>query len=295
MATRTQWLTLVTVAIASAWLGAYVLAPDRNPGQAGESGSSSQVLENKEEPTPLERMTREPESPPPRVVEVANQDLQEQIQTLQHEKTQIQQQLTDFLNWLLVNYKGRIPLPESYMAKLRLSPINEDMVLNAEVAQILNITPDEEAVLNDAFRATETFLNEMETAIMDIYEEEPGKIVVQVPAFSEEGRLIREDLLVALEATLGAERFDRFMDVSEAELEETFLEFGEKARTIVFEVVYDENSDEPWLQIKDGWIAVDENQRKIVTATQITVPELPEEYGSYIDWLADQPTDQARP
>ncbi len=99
---------------------------------------------------------------------------------------------------------------------------------------------------------------------------------------------MREDLLLALEATLGATRFDRFMDVAEEEMESSFINFGERARTIIFQVVYPEEADAaPRLTIKDGWIDQQGPNKKVITATQTTVTELPEEYLAYIDWLVE--------
>jgi hypothetical protein len=255
---------------------------------------------------PSLRLAARPAQPSPPAAEQAAQDaranrrastrvadLQNQIDTLSREKDQIQQQLTDFLNWLLTNYKGKYPLPENFMSRLRLSPVDEDFTLNPEVAELLKITPDEEQVINAAFDSTRLFLAEMESALMTISEEQADKVVVHIPAHREEGALIKEDLLLALEATLGTDRFDRFMDVAEEDLDANFIEFGERARTIIFEVVYPEEPDAPpMLAIKDGWIEQQGPDRKVVTATQFTVPELPEEYLAYIEWLQEQPASE---
>jgi hypothetical protein len=165
-------------------------------------------------------------------------------------------------------------------------PVNGDFSLNPEVADLLNITQEEEIVLNDAFQATRLYLAEMEATLATISEERPDKVVVHIPAHGEEGALIREDLLLALEATLGDERFDRFMDVAQHEMESSFVHFGKQAHTIIFEMVYPEDPEAaPLLSIKDGWVEQQGPDRKVVNATQITVPEMPEEYLAYLDWI----------
>lgn len=294
MSAKPSYLTVVLASVlaclAGILIGQRVLGPKASPRPPAKSRNVEPA------PTPSARWQaiagEEPDvSPEQRVTPQTVQALQEEMETLSEEKEQIQQQLSDFLNWLLTNYKGRYPLPEHLMAKLRLAPVTQDFSLDPDVATLLHITPPEETIINDAFSATKVFLDEMESSLMTIREERPDKVVVHIPAFGEEGELVREDLMLALEATLGPDRFDRFLEVSEEEMDSTFLSFGEKARTIVFEVVYPENEERPLLTIKDGWIAEDGEKRKVVSATQITVEDLPEEYLAYIDWLVDyEPT-----
>jgi hypothetical protein len=283
MAPAPQFRQIVLIGLACALAG--IVVGRYVPGSADKTPPAR-------EPAPSEKLLAR-EKPPPAAVQAPAQplpardpELEDQIATLQREKDQIQQQLTDFLQWLLVNYKGKYPLPESFMAKLRLSPVSGDLTLNREVAELLKITAEEEALINDAFVGTEQLLTEVQSALMTIREERPDRVVVHIPAFSEEGGLVKDDLLLALESTMGPERFDRFLEVGEKELDETFQKFGQRARTIIFEVVYPpEAHAAPLLRIKDGWIEDDGPGRKIVTATQSIVEELPDEYLAYINWL----------
>lgn len=272
-------LTGLACTLTGILMGRYFTASDEIP---EPEPAPSAKLSQPEMPVPVETRV----APDPAVEK--SPELQQQVATLEREKEQIQQQLTDFLEWLLTNYKGKYPLPEQYMAKLRLAPVSGDLTLNSDVADLLKISPGEEELINDAFLGTEQLLIEVQTALMTIREERPDKVVVHIPAFGEEGELVKDDLLLALEATLGAQRFDRFLEVGEKELDETFQKFGQRARTIVFEMVYPQELDAPpLLRIKDGWIEDDGPDRKIVTATQSTVEELPEEYLAYIDWLGE--------
>jgi len=234
-----------------------------------------------------QRAVPAPKRPEARDHEARSRQLEERIDTLEREKSQLQTQLTELLNWMITNYKGTYPLPESYMTKLQLTPVSDEFALNPEVAELLKITPEEETFINDAFAATKDFIEQMQMAIMRVQAVQPGKVHVHIPAFPEEGGIIREDLHLALEATLGGDRFDRFMEVTEKGLESSFHAFGELARTIVFEVVYPDGSDFPLLQIRDGWIREEDALTRQVTAIETTVAELPEAYVKYIEWLPE--------
>jgi len=211
--------------------------------------------------------------------------LQQQVTQLANEKSQLQKQLADVFNWMLTNYKGTYPLPMEFMSRLRLPAVTDEFAVSPEVANLLKITPEEEERLNYAFRATRLFLEEMQFAVMKVEEPRQDKVVVHIPSFADEGGLIREDLHSALAATLGPNRYDRFLEVSEGEMESSFQKFGEMSRTIVFDVVRVEGHEEPLLKIRDGWIEEDGPNRKLVNATETVVAELPAEYLAYIDWL----------
>ncbi|MBN1270574.1 MAG: hypothetical protein JXB04_13370 [Kiritimatiellae bacterium] len=197
----------------------------------------------------------------------------------------LQNQLIEVLNWILLNFKGKYPLAEKNLAKLRLDPVTADSRLNGDVAEFLNITAEEEAMINDALSYARAIVQEIQDDNTTLTAPSADKVIVRIPAFPEEGALIREDLCAALEITLGADRFDRFMDVSNEGLETHFDHFGNAARTLIFELVYAGRNEPPLLTIKDGWVIQEEDGRKVIQATESTVEALPEEYADYADVL----------
>lgn len=208
----------------------------------------------------------------------------EALAQAQQERDQLQAQLTELLNWILSNVRGRYPLPEHLVSRLRLHAVTPDFTLDPDVVGLLKITPAEESILNEAFATTSSFLNEMETALMRVTQPHEDKVIVHVPSYGEEGDVIREDLYLALEAVLGADRFDRLIEVSGEHLESSFVKFGDESRTVVFEVVFQEGDNQPLLRIRDGRVAEDDNGKRFVTATEEVVAVLPDEYLRYLDW-----------
>jgi hypothetical protein len=201
------------------------------------------------------------------------------------ERNKLKSQLVDVLNWILANFKGKYPLPERLVPRLRLSPVSEDITLNKEVVEMLRITPTEEASINQAFYTTRVFLDQMEAALMTVQESRDDKVILHVPSFEREGEMVREDLYLVLERALGSERFSRFLMVSENEMTTSFQKFGGLARTIVFEVVMADDGQTPLLKIRDGWIEEVAPNEKVITATEQVVKEIPDKYLAYIDWI----------
>jgi hypothetical protein len=197
----------------------------------------------------------------------------------------LQGQLVQILNWILANYKGKYPLPEKHFPKLKLAAVTEDYALNPDVAELLRITPEEEAMINDALAYAEAVVKIIEDESTTLASPNPDKVIVRIPAFPEEGAIVREDLYGALEITLGAHRFDRLMDVSEEELENSYHRFGDASRTIIFQLVYGDEDELPQLTIKDGWIIQEEDGTRLIQATESTVDVLPSEYADYADSL----------
>jgi len=200
----------------------------------------------------------------------------------------LESQLTDFLNWVLVNFQGKHPLPLEQLKKLKLTAVASDFCLHPEVAEFLNITAEEQSMINDVFGYTEKLLREIEWDNLSVTAPSASKHILYIPTFYEEGTALREDLYAALETTLGGPRFDRLIDVSQSDLETSFHHFGDAAHTIVFEARYVENDDTPYLYIKDGWITDSANGQRVISAVESSTTALPEQYTQYAEFLPDE-------
>lgn len=206
------------------------------------------------------------------------------LRTQNHE---LQNRLVAVLNWILSNFKGKYPLSEAYMAKLQIPPLTDDFTLHPDALDFLKVTADEEQKVNDAFTYAHQTLQEIEAAIITITNPRPDKVILQIPAFPEDGKALQDDLYAALDTTLGPDRFDRFLQVSETGLKKSFYEFGEASRTMVFELVYVGDSAEPQLKIKDGWVIELGPNSRSVTAVESYVTNLPPKYNAYLAWLPE--------
>jgi hypothetical protein len=212
-------------------------------------------------------------------------ELEAEVDRLTALNSKLETQLVDILNWILANFKGRYPLSETALPKLKLNPVTEEFTLHPEVAEFLNISPDEELLLNDAFTYARAVIREIEDEELRLTDQGAGKTIVHIPSYPEEGEILREELYGALEVTLGDNRFDRFLTVSEEELEKGFHHFGNASRTIIFELAEVDPYGQPIVRVKDGWVMAGDNNERIIYATETLLNDYPREYTDYIQYL----------
>lgn len=213
---------------------------------------------------------------------------------LQRENDILRGRLNDLLQWILTNFRGKYPLPEAFMTRVRVNPLSEDFTLHPDAAELMQVTPEEAAMIDDAFGMGADWLREIEAATIQVRSPYPGKTVLSIPPFEEEGALLRDDLHGALEATLGADRFDRFLAFSGEDLAAGFNYYGEASRTLIFEVLSDGVSD-PQLVIRDAMVVPEGENTHRIEATEATVTNLPSRYFHYLSWLPDYVAAYATP
>jgi hypothetical protein len=213
--------------------------------------------------------------------------LTEENRKLQSQNRELQGRLAAVLNWILANFRGKYPLAETCMSNLTVAAVSDDYSLHPEAAAFYKITPAEAQKLNDALAYAHQYLLDIETATMTVTSPRPDKVVLNIPPFPEDGQALQDDLYSAIEITLGPDRFDRFLKTSENSLKSNFYQFGNASRTMVFELAYTEDGQEPQLKIKDGWVVELGPNLRSVTATESYVTNLPEKYSHYLAWLPD--------
>ena len=222
--------------------------------------------------------------------------LQRKAYALETENAKLRGRLHDMLNWMLENVRGTFPLPEAQMANLRLVPVDENMAVSDDLAEVLRLSDQELDTLDATFSGTRTVLRELEAEKISVAEPGENQVVLSIPPYAEEGQVVREELYGALKQTLGAGRFDRFLQVAEAGLDERFDYFGEADRTLEFEAVQDAASGDPQLFVRDERVRPNKEDplRQDITASERIVTELPDEYYPYRSWLPDYVTRFAR-
>ena len=142
-------------------------------------------------------------------------------------------------------------------------------------------------MLNDAFAYVSAVVDQIEQATLTLTRPGPEKVIVHIPPYPGEGEELRGELYAAIESTLGPNRFNRFLDVSEEGLESSFHLFGNASRTIILETLYSEEDEVPQLRVKDGWVIQEDENKRIIQATETTLTELPDDYAKYLDDLPD--------
>ncbi len=211
---------------------------------------------------------------------------------LEMENTRLRSRLDDMLNWILDNVKGTFPLPEGQMANLQINPVDEDLAVSGDLAELLRMDDEEIALLDDAFLGTRSVLQELETEQIQIDEPLENQVILNIPPYGEDGQYVREELYQELRRTLGTARFDRFLQVAEANLDEQFEYFGEVDRTLQFEALADDGSGQAQLFVRDERVIPnkDDPYRQDILASERIVTELPSEYYPYWDWLPEYVT-----
>ena len=228
---------------------------------------------------PRAPMVREKEPPAGFVPE-------EKSRALAQANAELQSKYDDLGNWVLQNVRGKFPLPDRLVGRLDLSPVDENFALNGDVVEVLNVKPEEKALVDDALIATHDTLAQMEKAMVTATQSAPNKATLYIPAYAEEGEQARQDLYRALSAALGEARFSRLLDMTEQQLDKQYHYFGGAQRTMVFELASTpDHPDDQFLVIKDGWIRPNGENGRTYEVSETSVRELPKEYTGYLGIL----------
>jgi hypothetical protein len=222
----------------------------------------------------------------------AGEALERRAFQLEMENVRLRSRLEDMLKWILANVRGTFPLPEAQMANLRVSPVDEDMAVSADLAELLRLNDRELERLDTAFIGTRSVLQDLELENIFVQEPAENQVVLNIPPYAEEGQLVREELYRELKTTLGTARFDRFLQVAETGLAEKFEHFGEVERTLLFEAFHNDDSGDSQLFVRDQRVvpSPDDPLRQDITASERIVTELPKEYYPYWNWLPEYVT-----
>lgn len=218
-----------------------------------------------------------------------DRDAARELFRLQSENQRLRARLDDVLNWLLENVRGTFPLPEDQMANLRIEPLDDALEVNPDLARLLRLTDEETARLGTAFAESREVLQELETENISVENPAEYQVVLSIPPYADTAEPVREALFGDLLRTLGRARYDRFLQVAGAGLEERFAHFGAEDRTLSFEAFADEASGAARLFVRDERALPDaaDPDRVNVTASERVVATLPEEYEPYWAWLPD--------
>ena len=211
---------------------------------------------------------------------------------LEMENARLRGRLDDMLNWILENVRGTFPLPEEQMANLRVVPVDTNMAVSDDLAQVLRLNDEEIERLDAAFSGSKALLQDLEAENISVENPSESQVVLNIPPYAEDGQLVREELYGELKKTLGSARFDRFLQVAGTGLEEKFEYFGEADRTLQFEEVLDAATGGSQLFVRDERVVPnrDDPMRQDILASERLVTELPREYYAYWNFLPETVT-----
>ena len=204
---------------------------------------------------------------------------------LLQENESLRQQLTGVLNWILANFRGRYAIPERLVDRLDVAAVADDFTLHEDLAEMLQITPEERERINEAFQAARAMVETAENEVMMASAPSPDVGVIEIPPFETRGAEVRDHLLAALDSALGSNRAPWAASAAGRDLERRFGGFGRSSRTIRFELVYDSAGGAPVIRIRDQRETPDGEGRRRIEATEIETDGVPAEYMPYVSRL----------
>lgn len=211
--------------------------------------------------------------------------LKDDLIAAQQANAELKSQLSDVLNWILTNIRGRYPLQESDLSHLQLPLVDEQFSIHPSLADFLQVSADERFLVDDALEFTRTDLRILQDRYLSISTPAPNQLYIQIKPFRDEGLALREDLLAALEVTLGKDRSERFQTVAGRALEESFDFFGQAERTLLFEVIEEPQHGLSRLIVNDGWFDDRDPAALAYAEKEITVEKMPNRYRDFSIYL----------
>jgi len=218
-------------------------------------------------------------------------------QALLAENAELEGKFNKMVQWMVDNYRGKYPLPERLVSKLRITPLNENNELNPDLIEMLKMTDQEKVLVQDIFDYMRENITETELDNALITDQKPDQITFSIPTYTDKGLALKEDLYLTLENTLGSPRFDRMVDVAGQDMREQFHYFGEASRTLTFEIVrpQKEGDHPPYLLIRDGWVVPEGDSVRLTKVTEKAVTQLPQSYQAYKEFFPENLTQCASP
>lgn len=207
---------------------------------------------------------------------------------LEMDNARLRGRLEDMLNWIVANLKGTFPLPDNQIANLRLLPMDESLEgVSEDLIRLLRLNDTEIDSLDTAFIGTHTLLRDLEEAGIAVESPSPNQVVLNIPAFADEGHEAREELYAELKRALGTPRFNLLLQVAEDGLDEQFENFGDQERILEFEALTDPAGGGEQLFVRDERARPSKKDpfRVDLTTSERIVTELPPEYYTYLHWL----------
>jgi len=210
---------------------------------------------------------------------------------------ELQGRYNKMVQWMLENYRGKFPLPERLVSRLRIQPLTDQGDVSPDLVEILRLSDQERVLVQDVITYVRENIQQAERSRVQVTDHGDHHITYSVPTFPEVGLELREDLFLTLETTLGSQRFDRLVDVAGESLREQLHFFGEAARTLTFEVIFPAvaGAHPPYLLIRDGWVVPEGESVRLTRVTETAVMRLPETYRAYEGWLPENLSHYATP
>lgn len=193
------------------------------------------------------------------------------------------------LQWMMDNYRGKYPLPERLVDKVKIVPLEDNGEVSPDLIELLKLNSEEVSQVKDVINYVRANLEQAERERARITEQTDDRITYEVPIYPEVGQPLKEDLYLTLESTLGAPRFDRMVDMAGPALREQLNYYGEASRTLTFEVIQPSvpGAHPPYMIIRNGWMFPEGDSVRMTVVKETAVMTLPESYRAYADWLPD--------
>lgn len=271
-------INLAAVAILTT-LGLYLLRPPA-PGMTAATGNPASAPGAPPGPASVRRGAAVLPPPPP-----AQSVVKQRLKELELENRTLSTQVDELGNWVLTNVRGTYPLPADMVTHLAMPAVSSNYSVHADLVRLLRMNETEQAMLNDALGYAQARMRKTEAPLVNVLARQENKVSLYVPPYEEDGQQTREDLMNAMEGSLGGARFDQLLNVSGKSLDEAFHYFGTAARTLEVELVPPQGAETAYLLIRDGWQIPDGESVTRWSGRETAARELPAEYADFRAWL----------
>lgn len=234
------------------------------------------------------------------VEEVVEEPMKEETvsidEEVQLELEEMQVQYEALMEWILDNVRGTYPLPEHLTTNISLAAMADDLSLDSDIAELLNMTDQEQDNVNGIFNYAIDSIADIEASLMEIQEADSGKVTFHIPTYAEMGEELLDEMSSAMTDTLGADRAARFNLFTAQDLAENLHYFGRAAHTIVMEPM-PVNDNTPGWRIRDAWISDSEEENtRVIEVEERSVVTIPQKYDALLNLLpvktGSEPNDQ---
>ncbi len=216
---------------------------------------------------------------PTTVVDPVVEPVKDDTAALRAEADRLRTQLEDVLNWILANFRGRFPVPESMLSRMDMPLLQDGDALHPDLVTLFRLGTQEVQVVEAAVQAAKTEIEALHDAIALATAQSTSEGTVSIPPHEEEAAPIRAQLMADLEVALGRDRLERFLAVAGKDLDRRFLYFGAAVRIIRFELLSDDEGG--GLRIRDEVVTADDTGRRKIEAVEFESAEMPRAYAPY--------------
>lgn len=206
------------------------------------------------------------------------------LEDMRQENEELQQQVSELLNWIDQNLPAEDKRTLDDLRTTGLKVLTADGRLNPDIASVLSISGSAYDGVSDILAETYDALVALREEKMEVRQRRNRGLNIRIPGLGEEGEALRSDLQDALQAQLGDERYNTFMESTWNDLEKQFFYFGQGRESLRFRSYTDKGTGEPRIWYQDRYYFPQGLGNTIIYQHNGSSSNVPVDYERYIEW-----------